>query len=146
MTRRIPLLVLLGMLLLGCGAKEPEVSLRYAEESCASCGMRVTAPRFASLAITPTGERRPYDSIECAVRDLRVNDPTLLGQVYLPDHDDPGHLHPWSEMSVVRADFASPMGGGYAAFANPEHATTEAKRRGGVADKLDAFVAGTEGR
>lgn len=147
MTRWIPLLALLGMLLAGCGGgSEPEVALRYAEESCAACGMRVTAPRFASLAITPTGERRAYDSIECAVRDLRVSDPTLVGRIYLPDHDDAGHLHPWNEMFVVRADFPSPMGGGYAAFADRERAAAQAESRGGVMDGLDAFVAGTEGR
>jgi hypothetical protein len=129
----------------GCGGGEEIPALRYGEDVCAACGMDVTDPAFAALAVTSEGERRPYDSIECAVRDLRAHDPSLRGEVLLPDHADPGTLHPWRAMTVVRADYPSPMGGGYAAFVDARTAAAEAESRGGTSGSLQGFVEGTVG-
>ena len=144
MARRLGVVLLLGLLGLGCNAGSTP-TLDYAREDCASCSGRVVLPRFACLMVTPDGERRAYDSIDCLVRDLRVDDPAIRGEVYLPDHDDPGSLHPWAEMAVVRVADSFPEGETFAAFAEATHAEAVAGQRNGVTGSLDEFVAGTAG-
>lgn len=146
------LTVLAGLMLIlvwgGCGGKdtgsEGVPTLNLGQDVCMACGMKVSAPLFAAVARDPDGETLAYDAIECLVRDLRTRrgDKAPSG-IWLPDFAAGGELRPVAEMTVVLADFASPMGGGYAAFSDATRAATEATQRHGVAGKLEDFVAGT---
>ncbi|MFN2370794.1 MAG: hypothetical protein ABR506_06515 [Candidatus Krumholzibacteriia bacterium] len=131
-------------LLAGCGGGNADgpPDLSDADLRCTACGMAVTDPKFAAAIRTTGGGVEAYDSIECLVGDLR----TRTGErapagIWLSDLPS-GELHPAAAMTVVLADFPSPMGGGYAAFLSAETAAAEAARRGGVAGPLAEFVAG----
>ncbi len=138
---------MLGLLLAaGCGggggADGPPV-LAMGTDRCAACSMAVSDARFAAAARLPDGTQLAYDAIECLVRDLRTRTGAAApAGTWLADLPT-ATLLPADVVTVVLADFASPMGGGYAAFADPAVAAAEAERRGGVAGPLDAFVAGT---
>lgn len=132
-------------LLAGCGGADAEgpPDLSGGDLRCAACGMAVSDPRYAAAIRTAAGGVEAYDAIECLVRDLRTRTgeraPAATWLADLPT----GALHPAEAVTVVLADFPSPMGGGYAAFLSAETAAVEAARRGGVAGPLAEFVAGT---
>lgn len=143
-TSRIPAVLVLAAALMGCGGAGDDgpPDLSGGDLRCVACGMAVADPRFAVAIRTSEGEIAAYDAVECAVRDLRTRTgaraPTETWLADLPT----AALHPAAQMTVVLADFPSPMGGGYAAFADPSVAAAETERRAGVAGSLEQFVAG----
>ena len=113
---------------------------------CVACGMAVSDPAFAAAARLADGTVLAYDAPECLVRDLRTRTGAAApAAVWLTDLPT-ATLRPAATMTLVLADFPSPMGGGYAAFADPLVAAAEAEQRGGVAAPLQDFVAGTARR
>lgn len=145
-TTRSILAVAAVVILAGCGgggAADGPPDLSGGDLRCTACGMAVSDPRFAAAIRTTGGEVEPYDAIECLVRDGRSRTGERApAETWLSDLPT-GALHPAAAMTVVLADFPSPMGGGYAAFLSAETAAVEAARRGGVAGPLAEFVAGT---
>jgi nitrous oxide reductase accessory protein NosL len=130
------LLVLFVAALAGCRARSgetpPAVSLGKAV--CETCGMTVTDARFAALA-EEGGTLHTYDSIECLLRARRMSGAGLSGAIWLTDFDT-RTLHPQSGVTVVRADYPSPMSAGYAAFADTAKARSEALARHGQMGSL----------
>ena len=140
-------LTIVVCLLTGCGGSEKADGvpvLAIGEDACAACGMKVADAGYAAAARLPDGQTLAYDAIECLVRDLRVRrgDGAPAG-IWLPDFASGGELKPAADMTVVLADYPSPMGGGYAAFADPAVAAAEAASRDGVAGPLQGFVDGS---
>ncbi|MGD9547489.1 MAG: hypothetical protein AB7V45_08050 [Candidatus Krumholzibacteriia bacterium] len=144
-TSRIPaVLVLAAAAWMGCGGAGDDgpPDLSGGDLRCSACGMAVADPRYAAAIRTPEGGIAAYDAIECAVRDLRTRTGARApAEIWLSDMPTAA-LRPASGMTVVLADFPSPMGGGYAAFADPSVAAAETERRAGVAGSLEQFVAG----
>ncbi len=104
--------------------------------ACVKCGMQASDLSLACEA--RSGDAwHVYDSIECALRDDRVTDPTTL---YLADYDSKG-LHRADSLWVVHGHFPTPMGGGYAAFATRDAADDLAGTTQGRVDRVTAFVA-----
>lgn len=131
--------------LAGCGGGSAEgpPDLTTGDRRCAACGMAVADPKFAAAIRSADDGIEAYDAIECLVRDLRSRTGARApAETWLADLPT-GALQPAAEMTVVLADFPSPMGGGYAAFLSPRTAADEAQRRSGVAGSLEQFVAGT---
>ena len=144
-TTRSILAVAAVVILAGCGggAADGPPDLSGGDLRCTACGMAVADPKFAAAIRTTGGEVEPYDAIECLVRDVRSRTGERApAETWLSDLPT-GALHPAVAMTVVLADFPSPMGGGYAAFLSAETAAAEAARRGGVSGPLAEFVAGT---
>ena len=103
---------------------------------CAACGMDVLDLRFACER--DAGNRwRVYDSIECLLRDTGAGP---AGRAYLADYDRQA-LHAAESLWVVRGEFASPMGGGFAAFLDLAAADSIAAATRGRVDRLAAFMA-----
>lgn len=147
MTRSAKILTALiaAAVLAGCdgGTAEGPPDLTTSDRRCAACGMAVADPKFAAAIRTTDGEVEAYDAIECLVRDLRSRTGARApAETWLADLPT-GALQPAARMTVVLADFPSPMGGGYAAFLSPQAAADEAQRRSGVAGPLAQFVDGT---
>jgi nitrous oxide reductase accessory protein NosL len=122
----------LAIFALGCARSEgpPRITLGT---PCATCGMEVQDLRFACERAD--GRRwRVYDSIECLLRD-----PGSSGAAtYLADYDHPA-LHRAESLWVVHGTFASPMGGGLAAFLDRAAADSVAAETRGMTARLDAF-------
>ena len=101
---------------------------------CAACGMEVRDLRFACER-EADGRWRVYDAIECLLREAGA---APAGRAYLADYDRQA-LHPADSLWVVRGEFASPMGGGFAAFLDLAAADSIAAATRGRVDRLAAF-------
>ncbi len=131
--------VALSILLAGCGRRAgPPPIARGAP--CAGCGMTVTDLRFACEREAQAG-RKVYDSIECLMGGLADGAP---GAAALADYDS-GILHRADSLWVVKGDFPTPMGGGYAAFLARAAADSVAAATGGRVGRLADFVAARGG-
>ncbi|MBE0566858.1 MAG: hypothetical protein IH621_12910, partial [Krumholzibacteria bacterium] len=111
-TARSILAVAAAVFLAGCGGGTADgpPGLSGGDLRCTACGMAVADPRFAAAIRTTGGGVEAYDAIECLVRDLRTRTgeraPVETWLANLPT----GALHPAEAMTVVLADFPSPMG------------------------------------
>jgi hypothetical protein len=107
---------------------------------CAACGMEVQDLRFACEREIG-GSWRVYDAIECLVRDAGAAAARpATGDTWLADYDTQ-RLHAADSVWVVRGDFPSPMGGGFAAFRERAAADSIAAMTSGRVDRLAAFLA-----
>ena len=133
-----------GLLGVGCARSTgpPPIATGTA---CAGCGMEVQDLRFACER--DDGRTwRVYDSIECLLRDT-AGGPGSPGpgtgrtaRAWLADYDRRG-LHAADSMWIVRGEFASPMGGGFAAFMDPAAAESVAAATRGRVDRIASFLA-----
>ena len=105
---------------------------------CAACGMEVQDLRFACERKADHGWR-VYDAIECLTRDAGST-AGGTGNAWLADYDS-RTLHAADSLWVVRGAFASPMGGGLAAFRDRAAADSVAVMTSGRVDRLAAFMA-----
>lgn len=131
------------MSFLGCessgGDGPPTLEMGKAE--CVACGMVINDARYAAAVKSGTGEVNGFDALECLIRHARRN--TEEGdQIWLSDFYD-SRMYPESQMTVVLADFPSPMGGGLAAFKDKSKAEEAATTRRGEAGLLGDFVSGS---
>ena len=130
---RLAALVLALVLAAGCARRNgpPAIAVGTA---CATCGMEANDLRFACER---TDGRRwlVYDSIECLLADRERGG---LTSAWLADYDRRS-LHRADSLWVVRGEFLSPMGGGYAAFLSRGAADSVSAETRGYVDRLDAF-------
>lgn len=141
----MPRRLLLALLLLatgcsGTGSASDPPAIEAGVSTCSACGMTIRDLRFAAAWTGEDGEVLRYDDVACLLRDLRDGlDPA---GAWLSDFTAPGSLHRAAAMVLVRADFPSPMGGGYAAFSDPGTARVRSKERNGISGRLTEFVDG----
>lgn len=118
---------------------------------CVACGMEVRDPRYAGASVSGRSIRA-YDSIECALRDMAgassesapTPDPAARSRsIYLSDYAS-GTLHRADSLWIVRADIASPMGGGLAAFLDRAEADRIAGARDGRVMPIDSLLPAQE--
>jgi nitrous oxide reductase accessory protein NosL len=139
----LPFLALLGALtlllafLLGCArpAGPPPIAVGT---PCALCGMEVEDLRFGCER-SDGKAWRVYDAIECLLRELHAAPETT---VWLADYDSQT-LHRADSLWVVKGDFASPMGGGFAAFLDRAAADRVAGETRGRVARLGTFSGAT---
>jgi len=139
------------LLAAGCGQQggAPLVALGT---PCATCGMEVRDARYAGASVAGRSIR-PYDSIECALRDLATANSTSaspapglqarIRSLYLADYTT-GAIHRSDSLWVVHADIASPMGGGLVAFLDRAEAARIAEARTGRVMPIDSLLAAPE--
>lgn len=132
MTRALLLIALVALVLGGC---EPgPIEIRYGEDECAACRMRITDRRFASQLVLRTGKAYPFDAIECLIgfseRGELAED--AVHSRWVADFAHPGSLIDvrtarWLRTEAVR----SPMGLGVLAFADAEDLARARATHGG---------------
>jgi nitrous oxide reductase accessory protein NosL len=130
-------LALLLAFLIGCArpAGPPPIAINT---PCALCGMEVQDLRFACER--GDGKAwRVYDAIECLLRELGG---APAATVWLADYDRQT-LHRADSLWVVKGEFASPMGGGFAAFVDRAAADSVAAETRGRVARLGEFAGGT---
>ncbi len=121
--------VLAAVAAAGCAAGDRPRIARGA--TCASCSMEIADLRFAA-ARRVAGRWRAYDAIECLIRDAAARPG---GPAWLSDYDGQT-LHPQDSMWVVKGEFPSPMGGGFAAFTERAAADDVAAQTRGAVGRL----------
>ena len=129
--------LLAAALVAGCAASHGPRPIP-AGTDCAACGMAIHDLHYA-CEDEQGGRFRYYDSIECLLRARPTG-----ARAWLADYDSRA-LHAADSMWVVRADIASPMGGGFAAFVRRSAAEEIARARNGRVDRLAAFAAADSG-
>jgi len=137
-------LVCLGVIVLGCGGGETEGPpvVALGEAACQVCGMKISDPLYAAVSRTPEGETFTFDDPGCLIRHLRERRDWVGDRIWMAAYDGEGTLVPLDGVTLVWAEFPSPMGSGFAAFQDPATAREEARVRGGVAGLLEDFVSG----
>lgn len=137
---------LIAALLMGAGCAGPGGPPAIADGApCATCGMEARDLRFACERRVG-GTWRVYDAVECLMRDARAGGAASPGtrDAWLADYDTRA-LHPADSVWVVRGAFASPMGGGFAAFRGRAAADSVADETRGRVARLAAFMSGPNG-
>lgn len=124
------------LLAAGCGGAGGPLAIATGTP-CATCGMEVGDLRFACERRVG-GDWRVYDAIECLMRDAAPAPGT--GDTWLADYDTRTLIEADS-VWVVRGAFASPMGGGLAAFRGRAAADSIAAETEGRVDRLATFMA-----
>ena len=132
---RVTLALALALLAGGCSRPAGPAPIALGT-ACATCGMEVQDLKFACERAA-AGSWRVYDSIECLLSDPEVRS---AEGVFLADYDRRA-LHRADSLWVVRGEFASPMGGGLAAFLDLPAADSIAAATRGRVDRLTAFFA-----
>lgn len=120
MQSSVVLILVLFLLLLSCGSPEPEV-IRYGEDECAYCRMRIVENQFGSELVTNTGRNHKFDSIEClAAFQLRQELATTeIHSRWVTDYLKAGELLNLSDAILVHSTTVrSPMALGFLAFAS----------------------------
>lgn len=131
----LPAALLASSLVASCApADRPALALGT---PCASCSMGIADARFAS-ACRIDGRWRHYDSIECLIRDPGL---AAADRTWLSDYDT-RTLHPADSLWVVKGEFPSPMGGGFAAFATRAAADQVARETHGAVGRLTDWRGG----
>lgn len=131
---RLPALAAVALFALAGCAEPPYPPAIPAGSSCAACGMSIENMRFATEQRT-LGSWRPYDSIECLLREADTTH-----EAFLADYDTQT-LHAADSMWVVRGRIDSPMGGGLAAFLTRGQADEVAASTEGEVLRLEALIA-----
>lgn len=118
-----PLLVAAVVVPLLGGCAPGPVEIRYGEDECAACRMRITDRRFASQLVMRTGKVHKFDAIECLIgfseREGLTDD--AVHSRWVTDFARPGTLIDVRTAKWLRTAAArSPMGLGVLAFADEE--------------------------
>jgi nitrous oxide reductase accessory protein NosL len=124
--------LLAAALAIGCAGPQGPRPIPLGAD-CDACGMAIHDLHYA-CENERDGRYRFYDSIECLIR-ARPG-----ARAWLTDYDSRS-LHAADSMWVVHAEIPSPMGGGFAAFADRAAAEEIARARAGRVDRLAAFAA-----
>ena len=124
----------------GCRSNAQGPSIQVGKAVCETCGMTVNDARFAALA-EDRSTVHTYDSIECLLKGRRASGETSAEGIWIMDFDTQT-LRPASAVTIVKGDFPSPMGGGYAAFADLAQARATAEAHNGRLGTLDQALSG----
>ena len=135
--------MMMFLLVSGCRSKADGPSIQMGKAVCETCGMTVNDARFAVLA-EDGSTQHVYDSIECFLKGRRESGETSTSGIWIMDFDTQT-LHPGAAVTIVKGDFPSPMGGGYAAFADASQARAQAEAHGGQLGTLTQALSGNLG-
>jgi hypothetical protein len=105
-------------LLPGDAAGESTPDIGWHEEPCATCGMVISDPRFASAWIMPRGRQEHFDDIGCMVTAIRERGWPTGATFFVGDFASSGWLDARDAVYFQSPDFRSPMAYGIAAFAS----------------------------
>jgi copper chaperone NosL len=113
-------LILLALMVTGCGSSEVVPEDIYPEDACAHCRMAISDPRFAAEIITPEREVFKFDDIGCMEAFQEHLSATTLF-IFVRDFDNDQWL-PLESSTIVRTGIMTPMGSGKLAFSSPASA------------------------
>lgn len=118
MKRLFPFLAL-PLALAACGGRELRpVAVDTKNDTCASCRMAVSAPRFAAEVVAPGEEPRIFDDLGCLREFLRAK-PLAEGAVlWVADHRTGAFVRGTAAIYTHVPSLATPMGSHLVAHAD----------------------------
>lgn len=127
------LLLLLSVVLAGCGAPGPR-PIAVGEEDCGFCRMRISDARFGAQLVTTTGKVHSFDSVEClAGFYLQQQRGGRVASVWVSDYHRPGTFIPAEQARYLKgAGPSSPMGAGIVALAADADLAAAQRELGGT--------------
>ena len=135
MRRFIPYVLPALLLLLVACEPEPR-DIRYGEEECAHCMMRVSDEAFAAQLVTQHARQYVFDSVECLAGHVKRGDIPAddIHSLWVANFDAPGSN--WiaaEDAAFLRSDdLQSPMGLALSAYPDSETAETYREDYGGT--------------
>jgi len=141
--------LLLSALAMGCSSGPKAIVA--GRDQCLHCKMAISDLRFAAQYITEKGKRFTFDSIECLVHSMQMNE-VGVRSAWVADYEMEDRWVPVESAVFVHSDrIHSPMGAGLAAFGPPATPAEIYQAYGGtvlswiqVKQRLEASPTGTE--
>ena len=129
MSKPLTITVLLTVLIISCEKSlEP---IKYGEEDCSWCRMKIMDPRFGSEAITLKGRIYKFDSGECLIHYLDEAQDEFK-YLAVTDFTSPNTLiQAENAWFLISEKMPSPMGAYLNAFASKEQAQNMQQKMGG---------------
>ena len=133
-----PKKAILGVFLLffmACGTKTPE-PIRYGEESCQSCKMKIMDSRFGAAILTKKGKTFHFDDVNCLANYIRKENLTQdkIAGMYVADFSYFPTLIPTEKaFYLLGGSIKSPMASGIACFSSEAGRVGAQKQMGGIA-------------
>lgn len=114
-------LLIVALLLTGCGSPEMKPVDIYPEDMCSHCRMAISDQSFSSEIMTENGEAFKFDDVGC-MEAFRKESPGLRAPAtFVKDFDTKRWLR-FEEAAIAQTDVKTPMGSGRVAFADPARA------------------------
>lgn len=110
-------LVLIAAALSACSVGPRPI--RYGEDECAHCRMRIMDPRFGAEAVTAKGRQMPMDSVECLLDWLAESDEEMRS-LWVTDYSTKQLIAAETAIYLESEHLPSPMGAGVSAYATRE--------------------------
>lgn len=131
MTRRVFLIIALGLSVAGCQSpRRPPI--RFGRDICAQCGMIISEARFAAAYITKQGQWRFFDDLGDMLVFYISHDEEVADS-WVHDYELEDWLKAESAFFVTSSALHTPMGHGMVAVTSREHADR-------LADQTDGTV------
>lgn len=100
--------------------------IRYGEDECAHCRMRIMDPRFGAEAVTAKGRQMPMDSVECLLDWVHETEEAMRS-LWVTDYSSKQLIAAETAVYLESEHLPSPMGAGISAYATRELAEQSAR-------------------
>ncbi|MDN3688734.1 nitrous oxide reductase accessory protein NosL [Cyclobacterium jeungdonense] len=123
MNRFLQSYFLLGLVLLIQSCSVSPEPIKFGEDHCAHCKMKIMDPRFGGELVTTKGRIYKFDAVECLVPYLQEHASMEFGYTLAIAYDEPKKLVDVRELHFeTDSSYRSPMGGNLAAFRQSQNA------------------------
>ncbi|MEX0274713.1 MAG: nitrous oxide reductase accessory protein NosL [Flavobacteriaceae bacterium] len=130
MRRKVLLMVMIGLLSLGC--KVEPAPMQYGSDSCHFCSMTIVDQQHAAQFVTKKGKAFKFDAMECMMNHLKQVDSSEVGLYLVNDYHAPGELLDATQAQyLISKGIPSPMGEFLTAFASKEAVNAAFEEHGG---------------
>lgn len=121
------IVILLSVVVAGCGDELPKPEPIYPEDACSNCRMAISQPRFASQLITRTRKAHKFDDIMCLDEFRSKNQGEVPAVIYYADYES----RTWiveGKAILLETGVSTPMGSGRIAVGDSARAANLAKQ------------------
>ncbi|MDQ7056224.1 MAG: nitrous oxide reductase accessory protein NosL [Persephonella sp.] len=119
-------------LFVSCEREFKPVPIKYGQDECEYCHMKITDPRYGSELLLKTGKVYKFDSIEClAAHYMEHKDKSKIHSLWVPDFLTKRFIPAEKAYYLHTKNLPSPMGMNLSAFSNTEELNRVKKQYGG---------------
>ena len=131
--------ILFVLTLLSC--KPSPVDIKYYEDECGFCKMKISDPNFGAELVTAKGKVYKFDSAECMFREYLESNQNDYAFVLVTDYTNPHTLvNAFEATYLVSENLPSPMGGNLSAYQYLNKAKILQKEKGGQVYNFDQIM------